>query len=200
MRTLAQLSKPGDLDAWDDTPAAEGFNPLPAGKYVCVADHGERTTSRSGNQSYKVTFKVLEGPHEGRRVWLDLWLTAPAMSYTKRDLAKFDIIDKAQLDRPIPPGRKCEVDVVQRTGNTGSIFNEVRRFDVVGRVEPVRDAFAPADEQPSAPAPQPAAPKPLAPTTDQSFDFDSFVEAMRLTDAEKQKIIHDYIRSRSEAA
>ncbi|MGB1885124.1 MAG: hypothetical protein ACPHUF_14565, partial [Gammaproteobacteria bacterium] len=40
---------------------------------------------------FKLTFRVLEGEHEGRQFWHDVWLTAAALPMAKHDLAKLGI-------------------------------------------------------------------------------------------------------------
>src|SRR5262245_45142743 len=78
-------------DAWNTTQAAADFAPLPPGEYIARIVHGELSESRRGTPGYKLTFEVLEGEHLGRRFWHDLWLTAAALSMSKRDLAKIGV-------------------------------------------------------------------------------------------------------------
>ena len=54
--------------AWANTEAAEDFAPLPPGEYVARIVTGELFTSKTkGTAGYKLTFRVLEGPHQGRQ-------------------------------------------------------------------------------------------------------------------------------------
>ena len=53
--------------AWDSTKAAADFGILPPGEYVAHVIAGELDTSRHGKPCYKLTFKVLDGEHAGRR-------------------------------------------------------------------------------------------------------------------------------------
>jgi len=129
---------------WDSTQAADEFAPLPAGKYVCHLVDGELTNSaKKQTPGYKMTFKVIEGEHEGRKVWHDIWLTPAAMSMAKRDLARLGITSPQQLEQPVPRWLRCHVVVVLRADDNGIERNAVKTFDVIGKDEPAADPFAP---------------------------------------------------------
>jgi len=129
---------------WDSTQAADEFAPLPAGKYVCHLVEGELTNSaKKQTPGYKMTFKVIEGEHEGRKVWHDIWLTPAAMSMAKRDLARLGITSPQQLEQPVPRWLRCHVVVVLRADDNGIERNAVKTFDVTGKDEPAADPFAP---------------------------------------------------------
>jgi hypothetical protein len=128
--------------AWTETEAAPDMGPIPGGEYVAEVFAGELSESRSGTPGCKVTFRIIEGDYRGRRVWLDLWLTPDALRYTKRDLLKLGVTDLEQLDKPMPKGIVCKLDVVLRTDDRGKKKNEVRTFEVL-RIEPPKpDPFA----------------------------------------------------------
>jgi len=133
-------------DAWNRTEAAEDFAPLPSGEYIAHVIVGEPTESRTGTPAYKLTFRVAEGEHVGRRFWHDVWLTEAAMPMAKRDLGKLGITSLEQLDGPLPPGIRCRVKLALRRNDDGAEYNRVRRFDVVGIDEPKQDPFAPSDD------------------------------------------------------
>ena len=135
--------------AWDATAAAAEFAPLPAGTYVARLAAGEPSAARSGTPGYKLTFRVLEGPHAGRYLWHDLWLTAAALPMTKRDLAKLGVMSPEQLERPLPPGIRCRVQVALRREDDGREHNRVRSFEVVGVDDVADDDFPPAARDPS---------------------------------------------------
>ncbi len=140
--------------AWGETQAAEEFAPLPPGEYVARIVGGELSTSRTkGTPSYKLIFRVLEGEHQGRRFWHDVYLTPGALPWAKRDLAKLGVTALEQLERPLPPGIRCKVKLTLHRDDDGNESNKVRRFEVIGIDEPERDAFAPQD----APGPAPQA-------------------------------------------
>jgi hypothetical protein len=150
MQKLADILRNGTADnlrqQWGETEAAGEFEPLPAGEYVARIVGGELTTSRTNaTPGYKLTFRVLEGEHEGRQFWHDIWLTPAALKMAKRDLGKLGVADLEQLEHPLPPNIRCRVKLSLRRDDNGAEFNKVRRFDVEGIDEPEADAFAPAD-------------------------------------------------------
>jgi hypothetical protein len=140
---------------WEQTKAAEEFAPLPAGTYTARIVSGELFTSRTNaTPGYKLCFKVLEGEHIGRQFWHDLWLTAPALPMTKRDLSKLGVMSVEQLDAPIPPGIRCKVKLALRRDDDGTEYNRVRSFEVLGiDADATADPdFAPAEgEAPTPP-------------------------------------------------
>jgi hypothetical protein len=134
----------GELaDLWDRTEAAGDPSPLPSGNYVAHVAGGGLSQSRSGTPSYKLTFRVAEGDHAGRRLWHDLWLTSAAMPMAKRDLAKVGITSREQLEGPPPDGIRCRVRVALRRTDDGAEFNKVVSFDVMGVDPPEENPFAP---------------------------------------------------------
>jgi hypothetical protein len=129
---------------WNATAAADDFGPLPPGEYTVRILSGELFTSkRNSTPGYKLTCEVTEGDYEGRRVWLDFWLTPAALPMTKRDLAKIGVERPEQLEQPLPPGILLSVKVALRRDDDGNETNKVTRFECVG-VEP-GDAFEPKD-------------------------------------------------------
>jgi hypothetical protein len=133
--------------AWNHTEAADDFGPLPSGEYVARIIAGALFTGRTnGTPGYKLAFKVLEGDHAGRQFWHDIWLTPAALPMAKRDFGKLGVTDLEQLERPLPPGIRCNVKLALRRDDDGSEYNRVRRFVVLGIDPPERDAFAPTDD------------------------------------------------------
>jgi hypothetical protein len=132
---------------WNSTEAAEEFSPMPAGKYTCHLIDGELSnSSRKGTPGYKMTFKVIDGEHAGRKLWHDIWLTPASMSMAKRDLARLGITSPQQLEQPVPRWLRCMVTVVLRRDDDGSERNSVKSFEVIGKDEPEIDPFAPTTE------------------------------------------------------
>src|SRR5262249_41520101 len=120
------------IQTWDRTNAAPDFCPLPPGEYEMGLIEGSVTKSLSGTPGYQLTFKVLEGPHAGRRLWHTMWLTEAALPMTKRDLAKLGLTRLEQLDEPLPRGLRCRVKVALRTDDNGHQHNRIRSFEVIG--------------------------------------------------------------------
>ena len=145
----------GDGDSfkqrWDATEAANEMGPLPTGEYLCRTLAGELFQSKNETPGYKLTLEVTEGDFQGRRAWLDFWLSPAALPISKRDLAKLGITSPAQLERPLPAVFLVRVKLVLRKEDDGTERNRTRSFEVVG-VEPP-EPFAPACEQKGGPTP-----------------------------------------------
>jgi hypothetical protein len=137
----------GLRDAWDTTDAAPGYGVLPAGTYTCRVEAGELfKSSGKGTPGYKLRLRVLHGDHAGRIVWHDVWLTVNAMPIAKRDLAKLGVTTLAQLEQPLPPRMRAEVQLVVRRDDNGIERNRVRSFEIIGIDPPDTDPFAPTDD------------------------------------------------------
>lgn len=152
-KSLSDILRNNDREnlaaAWGDTEAAEDFGVLPGGEYVARIVSGELFTSKKGTPGYKLAFRVLEGEHEGRIFWHDIWLTPAALPMAKRDLAKLGVTALEQLERPLPPGIRCQVKLALRRDDDGNETNKVKRLDVLGIDPPDVEPFAPADVPPS---------------------------------------------------
>jgi hypothetical protein len=85
----------------------------------------------------------LDGEFAKRKVWHDCWLTEAALPQSKRDLGKLGVTSLDQLNQPLPRGIRCKVRVVLRTDDSGTQFNRVRSFEVVGIDPPEANPFAP---------------------------------------------------------
>ena len=137
-------SSGGFNDAWNNTPAAGDFGPVPRGEYECHVTRGELESSRTkGTPGYKVEFTILDGEYKGRKLWLDCWLTPAALAQSKRDLGKLGLATPEQMEYPLPRGIRCRVTVVLHADDNGIERNRVRSFVVIGIDEPEADAFAP---------------------------------------------------------
>lgn len=126
------------------TEAAKEFSALPAGNYEAHIIEGKLEASRTkGTPGYKLTFRVISGEHQGRRLWLDLWLTPAAMPHTKRDLMKLGVTTLGQLNQPLPELIRCKCKVVVRRNDEGNEKNVVRSFEVIG-IDKTENPFAPS--------------------------------------------------------
>lgn len=135
------------FDRFDLTEAADDFGPLPKGTYVALAMGGKLDQARTGTKCYTVEFKVLEGEFTGRRLWMTKYFTPDALPFTKRDLAKVGIDNKAKLAAPFPANRLvCKLLVALRKSDDGTERNEIKNLDVIRVQEPTADPFAPSDE------------------------------------------------------
>jgi hypothetical protein len=133
------------VDLWNTTEAAEDYRPIPAGTYTCHLIDGQLSHSRNGTPNYKGTFKVVDGPHSGRRLWWEIWLTQKAMAMAKRDLAKLGIHRPEQMEQPVPQWLRCRVVVVIHADDNGTDRNRIRDVEVIGRDTPEADPFAPSE-------------------------------------------------------
>src|SRR5262249_49755605 len=131
--------------AFDQAKVAKDFAPLPKGEYVAHVVEGLLDTTKKGKPQYRLTFRVAEGEHAGRKFWHHCYLTAAAMPMAKRDLTKLGITLLDQLDNPLPAGIRCKVKLSLRRNDDGTEFNRVERFQVIGIDQPESDPFAPAD-------------------------------------------------------
>ncbi|MEQ8209402.1 MAG: hypothetical protein RH917_06180 [Lacipirellulaceae bacterium] len=149
---LQQSSLDSIKNAWDSTEAAGETAAIPSGEYVAHITSGELINSRSNDTpGYRLTFRVIDCKENnkeffGRLFWHELWLTAPAMPMTKRDLNKLGVTSLEQLEKPLPLGIRCRVKLALRKGDDGSEFNRVTLFEVLGIDPPEVDPFAPADD------------------------------------------------------
>lgn len=142
---ILKAAAPSLTNAWNRKEAADDFSPIPTGTYVARLLDGELNNARSGTPGYKLSFRILEGEHEGRRFWHDVWLTEAALPMAKRDLAKIGIKKLEQLEQPVPKGIRVEVNLALRRDDDGNEFNRVRSFKVLG-VDNFQDKeFPPVD-------------------------------------------------------
>jgi hypothetical protein len=133
-----------DIDKlWNETEAAADYKPLPPGTYVAHLIEGMLERSRTGTPCFKLTFKVIEGPFENRRIWHEIWLTPKSMPMAKRDLLKLGFKSPQQMEQPVPQWLRCRVQVVIHRDDDGTERNRVRDMELVGRDTPEADPFAP---------------------------------------------------------
>jgi len=80
----------GQFNAEEVTPTT-GIDPVPPGEYeVMIVDSELRETSAGNGQFLKLTFRILEGDHEGRFIWKNLNLVNPseqAVEIAQRELS-----------------------------------------------------------------------------------------------------------------
>ena len=124
----------GGLRAFDAVAPAPEMQPIPGGVYIAVVVHGELVQTRSGNDGYRIKFKIIEGPHAGRFAFRTWSFSERALAYAKRDLAQFGLIRSAQLLEPFPkPGREYRVRlwIALQRGDDGREFNDIKKIDVI---------------------------------------------------------------------
>lgn len=128
-------------DAFNSTEAAADYEPIPAGEYTARLIGGELFSSRNGTPGWRATFEIIDGPHAGRTVRAEYWLSGKALPFTRRDLSKIGINRFEQLRGPIVPTH-CRVRVALRRNDDGTLFNTVR--DAVAITGPGGSIVTPA--------------------------------------------------------
>lgn len=142
----------GSDDGFDifSVEAADEFGPLRKGSYVCIAESGRPSTSRSGTPGYEITFRVIEGDHAGRKVWKTFWLTADAAKYSRRDIQKFGFTSNDQLKEELPRERfVVRLTLTVRKSEDGVEYNEVKTIELIRVQDPEVDPYAPTDDLPT---------------------------------------------------
>jgi hypothetical protein len=202
------LNKPTVSDDFFNAPAAADYTSLPPGTYLAMIENTRMHVAKSGRQGFKIKFKIADGPCAGRIVWHDLWFTTAAQPYTLRDLAKLGIKNAADANKPLIDKFKCRIMVVLRTEENGTPRNGVKNFDVLERINPEPDPFAPTPTAsvptvPMATVPMatvPMATVPMASVPSVPMDFvptpDLFVNELELmmNPAKQNEILHAYMR------
>ena len=63
MASLGKTFKPDEVEA-------DEFEPIPAGDYLVQVSESEMVPTKNGNgQMLKLTYEILSGPYEGRKLW-----------------------------------------------------------------------------------------------------------------------------------
>jgi len=137
---LSDFFKNNLNELWDKTAAADDYSPLPSGTYEMEAIKGGTfEAAKKGTPGYKITWRVRGGEYDSRLVWQDLWLTPKGLPMAKQALQKLGVTP-ATIERPLQDGIVARVQLVQRQRDDGTLYNEIKRFDVQ-RIEV--DPFAP---------------------------------------------------------
>jgi len=122
--SAAVVSQEEIAAAFEGMASAPRFGPVPSGEYVCRVIRGEFGRSSRGTPGFKVAFEVIEGEFANRRIWLDFWLTGPALAARERELRALGLTDRARMVENLPP-IIAAVRVARRQNNKGVFFNEV---------------------------------------------------------------------------
>jgi hypothetical protein len=142
----------GGLGRFDETAPAPEMEPLPAGTYTAVIAHGELVQTRSGNDGYRIRFRIAEGPHAGRLVFRTWSFSERGLPYARRDLGQFGLTTSAQLLAPFPPaGQEFRVKlwVAVQCSDDGRTFNDVKKVQLI-TAGPPTDPPAPTTAPPTA--------------------------------------------------
>jgi hypothetical protein len=152
------------FDATTIAPATP-FEVLPPGKYLAHIIESEMIPTRMGDGQYlKLTFEVLEGPYQGRKIWDQLNLVnanQQTVEIAQRMLSaichavgQVHVSDSEQLHfKPLIVTLKVE----PAGPDKGGVHREARN-KVTGYAAPNAGIGAPPAPRPARPAPRPAAP------------------------------------------
>lgn len=148
---MAQFDE-GGFDAVAVDPNV-GFDPIPAGKYLCVITDSEEKPNAKGTGTYiNFTLEVIEGEHKGRKLWERLNLKNPSEEAVKIARAVLssmcravgvmsprDSVDLHNLPMLVKVG-------MEKRADTGEITNRIRGYEAKAGV-----AAKPAQAPPATP-------------------------------------------------
>ena len=172
---MAQLND--TFDATGVAPAAP-LELLPPGRYAAQIVNSEMRVTKAGNGQYLwLEMDVIEGPHQGRKIWDQLNLVNPSqqtVEIAQRTLSaichavgQLQVSDSEQLHfRPLQVTLAVEPDSRDklRPVEEQRKQNRVKGYAALGGAAPARPAASPA-AAPARTAAAPARPTPAASTT-----------------------------------
>jgi hypothetical protein len=143
-KTMANLN---GFNANQVEPATE-LEAIPAGKYVAVISASELKQTKSGNGSFlELTFEVIEGEFNGRKVWARLNLDNPNPMAVK--IARSELSSLCRAVGVMEPKDSCElhniplvITVKQKPDGDGEPRNEIKGFAKKETVIPARPTQA----------------------------------------------------------
>ena len=122
----------------DEVAPSTGFDAIPPGKYKAVISESEEKQTKKGDGSYlQLTFTVIDGEYENRKLWARLNLNNPndqAVSIARAELSAIcrsvgvrQIKDPSQLhDIPLL------IRVNAKADDKGELRNEIKGYEAVG--------------------------------------------------------------------
>lgn len=149
----------------DQVEPNDSFDPLPAGEYLCVITHSEEKPTKSGNGSYlELQFEVIDGPHQGRKLWDRLNLNNPSDVAVKIAQATLSAICRAVgVERPQDSCELHDLPLlvkvrVEKRADTDEPSNVIKGYKA-------RQRQAAAPSRTPAAAPRSAVSTPTSPST-----------------------------------
>ena len=122
------------FDASTVDPMTE-FEPIPAGDYLAQIVESEDRPTKAGTGEYlNLTFEIMEGDYQGRRVWARLNLKNPNPTAVRLAIAELAAICRA-ID-VIRPSESAELHLlpmiisvkVKKRSDTGELANEIKNY------------------------------------------------------------------------
>ena len=112
----------------------QSYEPIPEGSYVAVIEDSEERQTRAGNGSYlKLTWRIIDGPYQGRKVWENLNLDNPnekAVEIAQRSLAEICVACRLQdvpEDSEVLHNKPMKIKITIREASNGyAASNDVR--------------------------------------------------------------------------
>ena len=111
------------------------FDALPEGEYVALIEDSETKETKKKNGEYlSLTLQIIEGEHEGRKLWVNLNLDNPnpkAVRFARSELA--DICRATNVMRPSDSLELHDIPMVvtvkcKRDKDTGEIYNKITGY------------------------------------------------------------------------
>lgn len=146
-----------DLDGFDANqyPPLDSFEPLAEGEYLAVATDSEKKPTKAGTGEYlQFVWEIVEGPHEGRKLWsrLNLWNpSTTAVEIANRELSA--ICSATGVMRPKDSAEIHGIPVKLKVGlekrkDTGELTNRIKGYEKAGTTQAPRPASAPSSTPP----------------------------------------------------
>ncbi len=112
-----------------------GFDPIPAGKYLCAITSSEMKPTKAGNGEYlELELEVVDGPHTGRKLWDRLTLRHPNETTVK--IARGNLSAICRAVGVMAPRDSCELHnlplvasvACKKREDTGEITNVIKGY------------------------------------------------------------------------
>ena len=124
-----------DFNAHEVDPAT-GFDPIPAGKYLCIITDSEMKATKSGTGQYlELTLQVVDGEYKDRLLWARLNLYNPNDTATK--IARQELSALCHAVGVMTPKDSVELHGIpfvakvacRKRSDTNEICNEVKGYE-----------------------------------------------------------------------
>jgi len=83
---------------FDEIEQVQDFTPIPAGKYRCRLTGIEEAATNHGDEMWRLTFVVIDGPHAGRRLFDNLPFSENGMKRVKLVLGRLGVNTTGEMD------------------------------------------------------------------------------------------------------
>lgn len=136
-----------------ETESDSGYGPIPIGDYEAILDSAEWVLTKADDDALKVVFKIVEGNHEGRLVFMNYNLFHPndkpreiSRNQLKKTLEclgyeKFEMKSKEQvIDMLVGTGNALLLKLGIRTQEGYEPQNTIRSFKKIEKVDPTKTA------------------------------------------------------------